>query len=331
MKPFSIHINKSSRVPRYRQIVDAVTAAISMGDLKKGDILPSVNQVMTDSGLSRDTVVKAYDELKQRGIVEAVRNKGFFVKGEGSRILLFFDTYSAFKKGLYDSFREVLPASYEIDMMFHHYNFRVFEGLLLNSLGKYNFWVVMSFENRQVKRVLNRLDPAKVLILDVKHNVPENLPYIVQNFDTAFYSSLESGLQKFRHYRELLFICPPELHHPAESKDAFLSFCADYNIHGRVLDHLEKDQVEPGKAYIVVSDSDLVKIVEKSRDENLVPGRDIGLVSYNDSPVKKIIGNGISVISTNFEDMGHRAARFVMNRTFVQEVVPTRLILRSSL
>ncbi len=331
MDNFTLHIDKQSRVPRYQQVIDGVTAAISSGRLHKGDALPSVNRLMSECELSRDTVVKAYNELKRRGIVDAVPNKGYFIRGEGMRILLFFDTYSPFKEGLYNSFRKELSAKAEIDMIFHHYNIRVFESLILKSLGKYSFWIVMSFEDPRVSGVLRRLDPDKVLILDLKHYAPDNLPYIVQNFDRAFYDSLQTGLEQFRKYDELVFVCPPALHHPAESRDWFMKFCRDHGFSGRVKDHLDDGEISKGTAYIVVSDNDLVKIVERTRKDPMVLGKDIGLVSYNDTPVKKVIGNGITVISTDFEEMGRKAACFVKKEGCMNEIIPTRLILRSSL
>ena len=42
-------------------------------------MLPSVNQIMNECQLSRDTVFKAYAELKKRGVVESVPNRGYFV------------------------------------------------------------------------------------------------------------------------------------------------------------------------------------------------------------------------------------------------------------
>ena len=47
--------------------------------------------------------------------------------------------------------------------------------------------------------------------------------------------------------------------------------------------------------------------------------------------MKQIVGGGITVISTDFEQMGQRAAAFVKNKQKITEILPTSLILRNSL
>ena len=48
--------------------------------------------------------------------------------------------------------------------------------------------------------------------------------------------------------------------------------------------------------------------------------------------MKKIIGNGITVISTDFAIMGVHAADFILNPSAgAHEVIPTSLIMRGSL
>ena len=43
-------------------------------------------------------------------------------------------------------------------------------------------------------------------------------------------------------------------------------------------------------------------------NDNLVIGKQVGIISYNETPLKKIILNGITTISTDFEAMGIEAA-----------------------
>ncbi len=63
-----INVATSSTLPKYKQIVFSIEAAISDNRLKKNDKLPSVNKVSLEFSISRDTVLQAYDELKKRGI-----------------------------------------------------------------------------------------------------------------------------------------------------------------------------------------------------------------------------------------------------------------------
>ena len=54
-----ITIKEDSRIPKYRQIVDAIIENISAGTLKIDDKIPSINALSEHYLLSRDTVEKA--------------------------------------------------------------------------------------------------------------------------------------------------------------------------------------------------------------------------------------------------------------------------------
>ena len=71
---FHFTINHQSNLLKFQQLIDSVNEAVSRNLLKVGDMLPSVNQLCKESSLSRDTVFKAYAELKNRGVIESVPN-----------------------------------------------------------------------------------------------------------------------------------------------------------------------------------------------------------------------------------------------------------------
>ena len=108
MKKFSFKPNLDSGISKVQQLVDALIRSINYKMLREGDALPSVNELMKESGLSRDTVFKSYAELKRRGIVEAIPNKGYFVTRSQKQVFLFLDTFKAYKEVLYNSFKHIL-------------------------------------------------------------------------------------------------------------------------------------------------------------------------------------------------------------------------------
>ncbi len=77
----------TDREPIYRQLRDRVVAMILEGVLKEGDQLPSVRTVAADYRLNPLTVLKAYQELVDEGLVEVKRGRGMFVNA-GARDLL---------------------------------------------------------------------------------------------------------------------------------------------------------------------------------------------------------------------------------------------------
>jgi GntR family transcriptional regulator len=74
--------------PIYRQLRDRVVAMILEGVLRDGDALPSVRNVAAEYRLNPLTVLKGYQELVDKGLVEKKRGRGMFVN-EGARTQLF--------------------------------------------------------------------------------------------------------------------------------------------------------------------------------------------------------------------------------------------------
>jgi GntR family transcriptional regulator len=75
------HVDRSSSVPAYAQLVRQVREAMRMGLLRPGDQLPTVRSVVTSCTVNPSTVLKAYRELELSGLVEARQGAGTFVSG----------------------------------------------------------------------------------------------------------------------------------------------------------------------------------------------------------------------------------------------------------
>ena len=65
--------------PIYVQIMDEIRRLVAIGDLKPGDLLPSVRQLAADLRLNHNTIVQAYRELEREQIVYTKRGQGTFV------------------------------------------------------------------------------------------------------------------------------------------------------------------------------------------------------------------------------------------------------------
>jgi GntR family transcriptional regulator len=77
----------NDREPIYRQIRDRVVAMMLDGVLKEGDPLPSVRTVAAEYRINPLTVLKAYQQLADEGLVETRRGLGMFINA-GARDLL---------------------------------------------------------------------------------------------------------------------------------------------------------------------------------------------------------------------------------------------------
>lgn len=324
-------ISHESDIPKYQQIVNAINNAIAENILAKGDQLPSVNSICTNYKLSRDTVFKAYSVLKDQKIIESVPNKGYFVVGETRKVLLVLDTFKAYKEVLYHSFVNNLPDNIIVDVQFHHYNIDNFKTIINNGIGKYYKYVVMNFDDKEIAPTLSAIPNEKLLVIDWNiHSKPKN-NYVFQDFGKAFYDAIKQAEDLFRKYKEIVFIYPAFTNHPKETLTYFKKFCRDFNFNCSVITNPKKFNVEKGIAYISVSDRILGMFLEQCREKDLEPGKDVGFLSYNETPMKKFIYKGITVITTDFLELGTKGAEFVTKEEPMKYYVPTNLIIRESL
>ncbi|MDR0815097.1 MAG: GntR family transcriptional regulator [Bacteroidales bacterium] len=313
------------------QIVDAFIREINGGVYKLGDFLPSVNQLSAVNNVSRQTVANAYAELKRRGLVGSIPGKGYFVNGGVNKVLMLLDSYTPFKDVLYNAVAANLPKGYTIDLLFHHYNLRIFESVINDSIGRYNMYVVMNFNNDRISDTLRKIDPAKLLILDWGKYKAENYSYVCQDFDRALYDCLVSGLPHIKKYRKIVMYLPDSSFHPRSCTRYFSRFCKQYGIQGEVVNRICKADVRRGTVYLVVPQKELIELVKFCRDKKYRLGSDVGLIAYNDTPMYEVIDHGITAISTDFALMGKRAAHFIASKQKIQEIIPTQLILRGTL
>ena len=93
---------------------------------------------------------------------------------------------------------------------------------------------------------------------------------------------------------------------------------------------MDGEDLARGDLYITAEDSELVKLLKAADRKGLVLGTDIGIISYNDTPVKEILAGGISVLSSNFSEMGRTLACLVRNRDIATVANPCSLIKRRS-
>ena len=74
-----LNLDLSSNVPIYQQLRDQIVEAIAHGVLTDGSSLPATRALAADFGINFHTVTKAYDLLRQEGLIRLNRNTGAVV------------------------------------------------------------------------------------------------------------------------------------------------------------------------------------------------------------------------------------------------------------
>ena len=82
---------------------------------------------------------------------------------------------------------------------------------------------------------------------------------------------------------------------------------------------------------MTLDDSSLISIIKQVKEKKIKIKRDIGIISFNESPLKEIIEGGITTISTNFSMMGKKLAEMIESnsRTLIENEI--KLITRNSI
>jgi GntR family transcriptional regulator len=75
-----LHLNPSSGVPLYVQLVEQIKHAIETGTMRVGDQLPSVRQMAEELLINPNTVARAYRELEHEGVIELKHGSGAFIR-----------------------------------------------------------------------------------------------------------------------------------------------------------------------------------------------------------------------------------------------------------
>ncbi len=342
-----IAIDDGSRIPKYKQVENSILLNIARGHLKLGAKIPSINEISEECYLSRDTVEKAYNQLKEKRIIESVKGKGYYVTKTDSvsqhSILFLVNKLSSYKMRIYNSFVEEMGNDANVDLYIYHCDPQVFLNLLEKKLGYYDYYVVMPhFKNHDQQHVnytenilasLKNIPPDRLIFLD---NMPPCREVagaaVYQDFKQDIYDALTEGISKLKKYRKLTLVYPNRMvyPYPREILAGFRKFCTAHAFDYEVLDEVYEDmELQPQDAYIIIEETDLVNWVKQARDQGLTMGKDIGVVSYNDTPLKELLG--ITVISTDFRAMGETAAYMILKNKHERVKNAFRFIDRNSM
>ncbi|WP_053970830.1 GntR family transcriptional regulator [Mangrovimonas sp. ST2L15] len=324
----NIQIDNNSRVPKYKQIIDSIINDISKGKLKIGEKIPSINELSEELLLSRDTVEKAYKQLKKQQVIVSVKGKGFYTAKTDliSKLNIFFlvNKPSTYKMMIYNSFVNEIGPNAHVHLSIYHCDETLFIRSLEKNLGGHDYYIIMPHfrdENQnhvsateKVLEVVEKIPKDKLIMLDnTKPNIKGNYGSIYQDFKLDIYNALNEGLHKIKNYKKVILVYPNKSVHPYPRRilHGFTKFCSENNLDFEILSEVYEDmEFKEKDLFITIQERDLVNLIRQIRALNLNLGDDIGVISYNETPLKDLLG--ITVISTDFIAMGETAAYMVL-------------------
>ena len=334
-----LYIDYYSGTPKYLQLANSIIKAISEGKIQKDEILPSINELSFEFEISRDTAEKAYKYLKSISVLHSVPGKGNFIKTtevkHELKIFLLFNKLSVHKKIIYDSFVAALGELASVDFYIYNNDFDFFKRLIIDKRDVYTHYVIIPHfleATENANQVINTIPKDKLILLDkLVPGVDGEYGAVYENFEKDIYGALEQALPQLSKYHTIKMIFPSYTYFPKEIIKGFQAFCNQYTFNYKVIHNISKEIIRDGEVYINLMEDDLVTLIEKILATKFKIGKDVGIISYNETPLKKIILKGITTISSDFEMMGKKAAQLILERSVQHQEIPFYLTLRASL
>lgn len=334
-----IKVDEYSFTSKYLQIANSVIREIKNENIAVGDSMPSINELSFELDIARDTVERGYRHLKSLGIIDSIPRRGYFIKSteftSPLKIFLLFNKLSDHKKNIYDSFFATLGDHAVIDFYIYNNDFSLFKRLLANRRNDYTHYVIIPHfidGGKNASQIINDIPKDQLLLLDKQvAGITGEYAAAYENFEMDIYNSLTQALDVLSKYHTIKIIFPDNSYYPPEIVKGFKNFCQDNAFTYKIISDINEEQIKKGEVYISVMESDLIRLIEKIISLNFKVGKEVGIISYNEIPLKKIILNGITTISSDFSMMGKIAAELILSNSKRHEEVPFKLTLRPSL
>lgn len=318
---------------KHNQIVNGIINTINGDLISSSDKLPTINEMEEGLGFARKTIVRAYNDLKSRGIIESRGRQGYYIISKSteieSKIALVLYGFQTFQEIFYNTFRETVGDNYQVDIYFHHNNPKVFENIINTIQSKYTYFVIAPIEGKQFKSLMNRFPKDNLLIVDRASYL--DFPHVVQYFEEPLIRELKEINHLVKKYKTFTLFYRENADFPVGIKKGFKKFIEQEKISGRVEQKYKSGSVEKGNLYFIINDTELWELLKDAQSKNLEIGKDIGIISHNDTPVKELLFGGISVFSTNFKRMAEIASLFIHKNGELKIVVDSKIIQRKSL
>ncbi|MGX5687656.1 GntR family transcriptional regulator [Arcticibacter tournemirensis] len=337
-------IDTKSSVPVYKQLIQAVQKAIDNGEISDQEFLPSMNVLSETLDISKETVKKAYSILREQGYLESSHGKGFYVNKRYKhklKVLVLFDMLSTYKLVLYRSFVETLDKGTEISILFHNQDIKIFRKQIEENLNTFDYYVVSPNFNmdggiqKEVLQILKKIPNRKLILLDrLVSPLQGNFGAVYQDFEQDVYEGLSQGQKLIKKYKKINILSTSGSLYAEFIIKGIKKFCNEHRIEHKQFKSIDTNEINKEEVYIILNsqhDKELFDILRTTKEKKLKLGKEIGVISYNESPINEFILNGLTVLSTDFKEMGRIAGEMVKTGALSKVRNKFSLIIRKSL
>ena len=339
----NIQVDPGSKTPLYKQLLSQFEAAIHSGTLAPGDQISSMNDLSARTGISKETVKKAYGILSEKGLIVPKQGKGFYVADNNPdaklSVLVLFDKISVYKQTLFNSLAQTLGEKAELNILTHNQSLELMEYYLDNYLDQFDYYVVTPHfpldEDSQARaaRLMARIPNRKLIMLDrLLPGYAGNYGAVYQDFENDVYYGLTQGLDRFLPSSRLKVVQLPTSLYGGLIRKGIGRFCAEHAIPVEYMTE-PPAHIARGDTFLILNsqlDSGLAGLARQIKAQNLVIGRDVRIISYNEFELYEIVLGGLTTISADFRQMGRLAGEMILDKKPAKIHCDFQLIRRST-
>ena len=339
-------VDPKSRIPIYKQLVDYFEHGARDGSLAPGTLLPSMNDLAAQYGISRETAKKAYGILVKAGVIIPRHGKGFYIAehrgDEKLRILLILDELSIYKQIMFHSLSDALADKADITIVNHGQNLDLLAYYLDENLDEFDYYLIaphFSLDDEttaQVVKQLDRVPNRKLIMLDRFIDLGQgHYGAVYQDFENDIYDGLGQGADPAgaKRTKRLRVLTLPTSLYGSMICRGVERYMVDHT--GLPVEFILEvpDDIQPGDTFLVLNsklDSGLVALANRIKAKGFTPGKEVFIISYNEYDINELVLGGLTTVSTDFPAMGRIAAGMILSGELEKVHSPFRMTRRST-
>ena len=206
----------------------------------------------------------------------------------------------------------------------HYQDPQWFAQALEPSLGRHDWYILFPHfplnpvTSRKIGGLIAQIPQQKLICLDhLPPYVEHSCGAVFQSIEEDVVSSLESVIFDVQKYSRLIFIPLSVSLYGVCVAEAIQGFGSKNNVPTEVLQDIP-EKIERGDLFFVSGsrlDWKLSRLLEKISASGMIPGKEVGLICYNEFPLNEFIFGGLTTLSVDFDEMGRIAGEMILSGT----------------
>jgi hypothetical protein len=236
------------------------------------------------------------------------------------KILLIFNRLSDFRNEIYDGFVSQINGGASVDLYIHplnNHNSSHFAEVIREKLNVYDYFVIMlqaTHINEDILKTVNSIPKEKLLILDKRNEfIRGEYACVYQDFEEDIYEALSKAKSLIIKYKTLNFVIQEKYFYSLAIMEGVTRFAKENDLKYNIYTDIIPENIRKNEMYLILSELFLATILKNCNLQNLQIGKDIGILSYNETPVKEVLSGGIAVVTTDHFQLGKTAAELILN------------------